>query len=181
MKLLRKHTGAQSEGDAAAPTEGAAPELALAPEPEPPGPHLLSDGPLFARWFILYELEKEMRRSARHDRPLSVMVLKPVPTLGSRPSEAALIHAAESARRSARSTDLIGWLAEGGIIVIMPETDRDGANAAVDRWRNEMYVSSMRFGAVRWHVATNVYAGNFESVDALLEAIGAELRPAEAA
>jgi hypothetical protein len=174
MRILRRRPQDEIEAellDAEAEFEAEAPA-------EEPGPHLLSDGPLLARWFILYELEKEMRRAKRHERPLSIMVLAPVATL-SQPAEASLLAAAEAARRSSRVTDLIGWLPDGGILVVMPETDKDGAAAGVSRWRNEMYTSTMRSGAVRWQVATAVNAGEYDSTDDLLAAVSADLRPAE--
>lgn len=174
MRILRRRPLDEIEAelaDAEAEAEEAAPV-------EEPGPHLLSDGPLLARWFILYELEKEMRRARRHERPLSIMVLMPVPTLAE-PADESLLAAAEAARRSSRVTDLIGWLPTGGILIVMPETDRDGAAAGVSRWRNEMYTSTMRTGAVRWQVATSVNAGEYDSTDALLADVCADLRPAE--
>ena len=174
MRILRRRPQDEIEADlidAEAEADAAAPA-------EEPGPHLLSDGPLLARWFILYELDKEMRRAKRHERPLSIMVLMPVATL-SQPAEQSLLAAAEAARRSSRVTDLIGWLPSGGILVVMPETDKDGAAAGVSRWRNEMYTSTMRTGAVRWQVATSVNAGEYDSTDALLADVCAELRPAE--
>ena len=52
------------------------------------GPDVLREGPLLARWFILFELEREMKRASRHERALSIMVLMPFPTLGYVPSDA---------------------------------------------------------------------------------------------
>jgi hypothetical protein len=177
MKILRR--GAKQAEPDEIDAESADDALVGAEPAEEPGPHLLSDGPLLARWYILYELEKEMKRATRHERALSVMVLEPTPTLGAAPSEESLLQAAEAARRSSRVTDLIGWLPNGGILIVMPETDKDGAAAAVYRWRNEMYTSTLRHGAVRWRVATNVNASSFETPGALLEAVGGELRPVE--
>jgi PleD family two-component response regulator len=185
MRLLRRRTQNPPEAVEAEPLEDeAVPDPSEEAEPEPveePGPHLLNDGPVFARWFIIFELEREMRRASRHQRPLSVMVLKPVPTLGARAPEAAIHQAAEAARRASRATDLIGWLPSDSILVIMPETDRDGAAAAVYRWRNEMYTSTIRAGAIRWMVATNVDIGEFDSAEALLNALSETLAPAKAA
>jgi PleD family two-component response regulator len=155
---------------------------ALPDEPEPePGPDLLKDGVLLARWFILYELDKELRRAARHERPLSIVVLMPTPTLGHDLSEDSLARAAEAAQKAARSTDLIGWLPNNGILIVMPETDKDGAASAVHRWRDAMYTSTMRAGAVRWRVATSVNAWEFESAEQLLESLLAQIDTAKAA
>jgi hypothetical protein len=105
------------------------------------------------------------------------LVLLPVATRAE-PDEPWLWLAAAAARKSARVTDLIGWLPNGGIIVVMPETDKDGAAAGVSRWRNQMYTSTMRTGAIRWQVATAVNAGEYETTDALLDAASLDLRPA---
>ena len=146
-----------------------------------PGPHLLNDGPLLARWFVLYELDKELRRAVRHERPLSIVVLMPSPTLGYSLSEDSLARAAEAAQKAARSTDLIGWLPNNGILIVMPETDKDGAASAVHRWRDAMYTSTMRAGAVRWSVATSVNAWEYESAEQLLDALIAQLDTRKAA
>lgn len=149
--------------------------------PDPVGEEVLRDGPLFARWFMVYELQKEMERSRRYERPLSVMVLVPTPTLGHRPTDEAMLRAAQAAQHSARSTDIIGWLPGGGVMVVMPETDKDGAASAIYRWRNEMYTSTMQMGAVRWQVATHVNPVDYESAEDLLDAVMAQLVPADAA
>jgi PleD family two-component response regulator len=177
MRLLPRK---QIEGQDALPE--AADEDAVIDETAPePGPHLLRDGPLLARWFILYELEKELRRASRHERPLSIMVLTPTPTLGRDLSDEALARAADAAQQAARSTDLIGWLPNNGILIVMPETDKDGAASAVHRWRDAMYTSSMRAGAVRWRVATSVNAWEYESAEQLLDSLVTQLDESQAA
>jgi PleD family two-component response regulator len=177
MRLIhRKQTEAQDQLSEAMPDDVVIEE----PAPEP-GPELLKDGVLLARWFILYELDKELRRAARHERPLSIVVLMPTPTLGRDVSEESLARAAEAAQKAARSTDLIGWLPKNGILIVMPETDKDGAASAVHRWRDAMYTSTMRAGAVRWRVATSVNAWEFESAEQLLESLTAQLDTAKAA
>ncbi|HZP57647.1 MAG TPA: hypothetical protein VFC53_08830 [Dehalococcoidia bacterium] len=177
MRLLSRKPAEDEEARPEPELVEAAPEPA-APQP---GPEVLRDGPLLARWFIVYELEKELKRAARHERPLSVMVLVPTPTLGEAPSPESVLRAAHAAQSAARSTDLIGWLPGNGILVVMPETDKDGAAAAVNRWRDAMYTSTMRLGAVRWRVATSVNAWEYQTAAALLDDVLARLEPAEKA
>lgn len=145
------------------------------------GPEVLREGPLLARWFILFELDREMKRASRHERALSIMVLMPYPTLGYVPSDAAMLAAATAAQKAMRTTDLIGWLPNGGILVVMPETDKDGAAAAVNRWRDAMYMSTIPMGAVRWKIATRINAWEYESADQLLDELWGDLDLAEAA
>ncbi len=139
------------------------------------GSELLFEGSLLAGWFILHELEKEMQRAKRHERHLSILVLTPVPSLGHRPDAPALEAAAIAARQSARTTDLVGWLPDDRILVVLPETDRDGAAAATHRWRTEMYTSTLRMGPVRWVVTMSVdpfaYGSAKELIDALTAAV----------
>lgn len=169
MRLLRKGTvqaeQVQSEGsDDEIPGNAGEPA-----RPQPPGPHLLMDGALYAEWFILYELEKELERARRHERPLSILILTPVPSLGEHPSGHALQVAAAAAMRCARPTDLIGWLPDNRILVVLPETDKDGAAAAGYRWRTEMYTRTLAVGALRWLVTTCANPFDYEHVDDLLE------------
>jgi hypothetical protein len=56
MKILRR--GAKQAEPDEIDAESADDALVGAEPAEEPGPHLLSDGPLLARWYILYELEK---------------------------------------------------------------------------------------------------------------------------
>jgi hypothetical protein len=139
------------------------------------GPELLRDGPLFAAWYIRYQLERELARSKRHRRALSVMVLTPVPSLGLVPSAETLNSAAEVARDVLRMTDLIGWLPPNRILVILPETDRDGAAAAVYRLSTKMHTRTLTTGQVRWVVTANFEGHNCATVDELLAAATEEV------
>jgi GGDEF domain-containing protein len=174
--------GRQKREDPEANTTGpAAPDPVIAVPRVEPSSDILRDGPLLVAWFIVYELDKELRRASRHERPLSIMVLTPTPTLGREASEDARLLAAAAAQEGARSTDLIGWLEGGRILVIMPETDRDGAASAVHRWRDKMYARTLRSGAVRWRVEISVNPWEHESAEALLATLANKARPAAAA
>ena len=52
--------------------------------PPPPGPHVLFDGPVLARWFIVYRLEQELYRARRYGAPLTVLISDPQLIVGER-------------------------------------------------------------------------------------------------
>jgi GGDEF domain-containing protein len=141
----------------------------------------MRDGVLLARWFILYELEREIARARRHRRPLSIVILHPAPAISGRtPVDVMIDIAAETASSVARTTDLVGWLPGGRILVIMPETDQDQARSAAFRWRNEMYSRTSHLGGLRWN-PTIVDAFAYSSGESLIEAMSRTSPEAEAA
>lgn len=144
------------------------------------GPGVLSDGPLLKDWFIRYQLEREIERAGRHARPLSVVVITPVPTGAALLDADALAAAAEAAMSSARATDLIGWLSDNRILVILPETDRDGAAAAAYRLTSEMSRQRSNQGRTRWAVTAKADGHTYESVEQLLDVVAAEVRREQA-
>ena len=140
------------------------------------GSRVLFDGPLLHDWFIRYELEREIDRAGRHCRPLSVVVMTPVPT-GAAPLDAdALAAAAAASTNSARASDLIGWLSGNRILVIMPETDRDGAAAAAYRLISEMSRQRLNQGRARWTVTAKADGHTYESAEQLLDVVAAEVK-----
>jgi hypothetical protein len=139
------------------------------------GPRVLFDGPLLTEWFIRYQLEREIERAARHGRPLSVVVMTPVPTANASLSADAVAAAAAAAMDSARVTDLIGWLSGNRILLVLPETDRDGAASAAYRLTSEMSRQRSNQGVARWTVTAKADGHTYESVDAILEAVATEV------
>jgi hypothetical protein len=143
------------------------------PFPTPsPGPALLRDGVLLAPWFIAYELDKEMERARRHGRPLTAVVLRAA--VGQLPPgevETAIHAAAKTAVAISRTTDLIGWLPDWGILVIMPETDTPQAQAAAYRWRAEMHARGWHLRAPQWELEQTICPLEFADADAMLAAL----------
>ncbi len=136
---------------------------------------MLCDGSLLASWFIQYQLERELERARRHERPLSVVVLTPVPSLGQEPSAEALAACAAAARNSSRVTDLLGWLPGNRILVILPETDKDGAAAAIYRISTDMATRARSLGQLRWIATAKVDGFDYATADELVNAISAHL------
>jgi hypothetical protein len=147
-------------------------------EPEPDAgsteplvdPSVLRDGVLLAEWYILHRLDEELEQSRRYDRPLSVIIGAPMLLPGERLSSAEIEVAAAAARAAARSTDLLGWLGQDRILIVMPETTPDGAKVGAFRWRNEMWLRSRQVGERKWQVLIMENLGDFETGEQLIHA-----------
>ncbi|MHB8376945.1 MAG: hypothetical protein ACYDEB_08320 [Dehalococcoidia bacterium] len=142
------------------------------------GPDLLEDRGLLARWFILYRLEQEMARARRYRHPLSVAVLRPETSLAGRLPGAMAAARSLTEGATARPTDLVGWLDDTRILVVLPETEETCAAAAIDRWRAKMWVRNAHIGGVKWQTTCLVDARCFAGVDALVRAVTGDLAAA---
>jgi hypothetical protein len=120
--------------------------------PLPAGPHLLFDGPVLAEWFVLYRLGQEIERSRRYGSCLSILVAEPQLIVGELVAPAGRIAAAEAANKSARNTDLVGWLDESRIIVVLPEADAASARFVASRLRDEIWIVSHSQGGQKWQI-----------------------------
>ena len=162
------------------------PEREGGPQPEqetarqPYGPETLREGPLLARWYMLLRLKEEMERARRYDRPLSILTAVPALLPGEQLSPEAFAAATEAALRAARSTDLLGWLDNDSILVIMPETSQAAAEAVVFRWRNEMWLCSRGVYGKKWKIIALDPAG-LETAEAFIEAATQQLASEDAA
>jgi hypothetical protein len=157
------------------------------PDPESPdvpvaaGPHLLLDGPVLARWFVLYRLEQELYRARRYGPPLTILVSEPQLIVGERVRQDGREAAAIAAAKSARSLDLVGWLDESRIIMVLPMTDAPSARFAATRMRDEMWLLSYTHGGQKWQIRM---VDDLDQIEALLleqSAIITSLDEAEAA
>jgi len=134
------------------------------------GPGCLTDRGLLRQWFIRYRLAEEFSEARRYRYPLSLVVLSPMIVGGEAGAEGRVRAGAQAARAAARSVDLIGWLDGDDILVVLPHTTRDGALAAIDRWRREMQVPTAPLGSLRWLAATVEDDGSYRAADDLLRA-----------
>ena len=96
-------------------------------------------------------------------------------------SAEALAAATEAAQIAARSTDLLGWLDGYSFLMIMPETTDVDAEAALSRWRSEMWLRSRSFGGQKWHIAILPSSVEFDSAEQLIQSIPELLTQREAA
>jgi len=157
-------------------------EAEAVPQPRAAGAEALKEGPLFARWYAVYRLEEEMERARRYERPLAIAVATaPTVFVGERLSPELLHAATEAAQAAARSTDLLGWLSSDSFLMIMPETSPPDAEAAVSRWRNEMWLRSRRLGGQKWHIAALPSPIPFDSAEQFIRSIPEMLAEKEAA
>jgi len=60
--------------------------------------------------------------------------------------------AASAAAKSARSLDLVGWLDDSRIIMVLPMTDAPSARFAATRMRDEMWLLSYTHGGQKWQI-----------------------------
>lgn len=90
------------------------------------------DTGLFAYWFIALRCEEECYRAIRYDRPLSVAVIEPAPETDTWDATERITKALQEHLRKA---DLAGYLGNARFVMVLPETDRDGANGFINRLR----------------------------------------------
>ena len=105
---------------------------------------------------MLRHISLEIDRSRRFDRTFTVIVvapdLKSLADLGVDPSSSAemtalRLFAQEVVVRQLRTTDIISNSVMPSVtLALLPETDRDGANIAVERIREALVVSEMTIG-----------------------------------
>jgi hypothetical protein len=141
------------------------------PDPQPlvaAVPTLLNDGKLLAQWYMLYRLEEEVERARRYGRPLAVVVATPALLPGEQLSEQLSDAGIEAALKVVRKTDLLGRLDAGGLLMIMPETSLQGAEAAASRWRSELFLRTRWAGGQKWLVRGRAFRKELPSAAALL-------------
>jgi hypothetical protein len=140
--------------------------------PPPPGPQLLFDGPILVSWFVIYRLGQELERARRYGSFLSVLIAEPQLIANERVSDAQSMAAAEAADKSARTTDLVGWLDSQHIIVILPQTDAASARFAATRFRDEIWMLSHVQGNQKWQISL---VDDLDEIQALLDQTAATL------
>jgi hypothetical protein len=142
----------------------------------PPGPELLRDRSLLAQWYIRHRLDEEMARAVRYGYPLTLAILKPDLPPGHVSPAAFVAVGARAAQTAARSTDLIGWLDDQCILIILPHSDAVSAAAAIERWRTEITMRSWHVaGGMTWRIAAASDASPFADGAAFLDAARQQL------
>jgi hypothetical protein len=139
--------------------------------PSADGPKLLFDRGILARWFIHYRLIEEIDRASRYARPIAVMVARPELLPGERLTSDARTAASTAAARAARNTDLVGWLSDESILIVMPETSPNDARAAVHRVQSEMWLHSNTRGGRKWQVIILDQLDEFSTLERFQESL----------
>jgi hypothetical protein len=145
------------------------------PPPQTDGSNAIFDGGLLAAWYVARRLDEELARAHRCDRQLSVLLTSPQLLPGERLPASAREAAAAAALRGTRRYDLVGWLPNGGIVVIMPETGQREAASVADRLRNEMFRCNSAVGGHKWAVRDVIDGRAFNTSIALLADIEEQL------
>jgi GGDEF domain-containing protein len=88
------------------------------------------DTGLFAYWYMTLRGEEECKRAARHERPLTFLVVEP-----SLESNAWAVQGSIALwlRQHVRAVDVAGYLGNGRFLILMPETDINSAQKTVAR------------------------------------------------
>ena len=85
---------------------------------------------LYAPWYLEMRCAEECYRAIRYKRPLTLLLLQP--DAASDPEQVGM-EVADWLMREKRRSDLPGYLGNGRIAVLMPETDVRGAHGAFAR------------------------------------------------
>lgn len=90
---------------------------------------------LFAHWYVTLRGEEECDRAARYERTLGLLLVEPAPGAN---TWGVQDHLADWIRRTTRTTDVAGYLGNARYIVLMPETDRAGADNLLRRLQEQV-------------------------------------------
>lgn len=90
---------------------------------------------LWAHWYVTLRGHEECKRAVRYERPLTLLLVEPRPES----------NAAEIRKKLAgwfseriRTSDVAGYLGDGRFALLMPETDRSGAEQVVGRLHGDV-------------------------------------------
>jgi hypothetical protein len=103
---------------------------------------------------LLRLLEGEVARAARHSRFLSVVIANPKLLPDERLSRREAAAAADAVTELLRRSDHAGWLDELTLLLVLPETDRNQAEAAAFRIRAELTRRSTA-RVINWQAAAH--------------------------
>jgi GGDEF domain-containing protein len=95
------------------------------------------DTGLFAHWYMVLRGQEECARAQRYGRPLSLLIIEPRPSNGSR-EWTAKDEIARWVQNELRATDVAGYLGNSRYVILAPEADRGRSAQLVERLRNEV-------------------------------------------
>lgn len=117
---------------------------------------------LFNRRYMLAQLDRELARARRYGHRLSLLMLdldhfKEVnDTHGHQVGDEVLRHFARVARRTVRGSDLLARYGGEEFLLVMPETERDGALEAAERLRAALTGTPIAIGEDRLRVTVSI-------------------------
>lgn len=142
------------------------------PEPAAPSEEPQTGLPVYPitglyRWWVFRQrLIEETARADRYKRHLAIVLVEPANLVEKPPPEAYAL-AAKALRRALRTSDFAGQYDEDRFVVLLPETDKEGAQAAGQRLLAAIRSSSEPQS--RWRGALVTYPQDTADPDALLD------------
>ncbi len=128
----------------------------------------------FYLWWVFRERAKEeIARAERHRRTLAIVLLEPADLLAG-PMAHTRASAAATLRSVKRVTDFVTQYDSQRFAVLLPETDREGTQAASKRLVQSLSDAN---DSLRWRAALVSYPADGDDPDALLEQADRLLRP----
>jgi hypothetical protein len=145
--------------------------------PEAPEPATVSEEPqtgllvypttgLYRWWVFRQRLIEETARADRYKRHLAILLVEPA-NLVEKPPPEAYATAAKALRRALRTSDFAGQYDEDRFVILLPETDKEGAQAAGQRLLATIRSSSEP--QTQWRGALLTYPQDTADPDALLD------------
>ena len=128
--------------------------------------------PMLARDELLRLLDGEIARAGRHARFLSVVIASPRLLPEERLSRGEGASATEAVAGLLRRSDHAGWLDRSTLLLVLPETDPDQAQAAVFRIRSELTRRSTA-RIINWQAASYTIQDEASAQEALDAVTGA--------
>jgi hypothetical protein len=150
------------------------PDTAAVPDVE--GPELLRRDGALKHGYILHRLQEALDLARTYGRPLAIIVAEPAVLPGEHPTSRSLAAICEMAHKIMRSTDLVGWLDSGTLLIILRESE-EVARAVASRFRQQMWLATRGVGGQKWRSEVLEMSPEFASAEQFIEAARAQQTP----
>ena len=131
------------------------------------------------RWWVFRErADQEIARAKRQSRILAILLIEPGDLIDA-PSDEAKAKAAAILRRTLRDGDYPAQLDDNRFVVMLPETDADGARSAANRLLTDLRAAQEP--AASWRAALVSYPKHGSTPDELLDRARMVLQPSRLA
>lgn len=115
------------------------------------------------RAYLQSRVNEEMARAQRHGHPFSLLIFEAVPATDGVPVRRKIDRTIELLLGRLRPSDVVARAFEDMIVVLLTETDADGAKDALFRLRSRLWVS----GIASWGVAMYTFPQDQPVIDTL--------------
>ena len=127
------------------------------------------------RWWVFRDrVLEEIARAERQQRNLALVLLEPGDLIDV-PDDEARLQAANVLRRTVRNGDVFAQFDEDRFVVMLPETDANGARTAADRLLSDL--RSPEEHSLRWRAALVMYPKHGATPDELIDRARVVLQP----